>query len=263
MKQIHLLLAILILTGCSKSLIPLPVSIVPERNNERLPQSSYGEYPSDYQKILKDYLQNNLLNHEDAKVEFVNTPAKLSISQLAKDTTGYRVCLSINARNNKSVYTGYKTHLFMLNNGEVKLHLFDSGLLKIPFNLCVVNDESKSIYLKEIPDIEEEVLIDQMDEIELKEPAKRIINDENIYILCDFVDLKRTFVFNEQNNIFSESKGINEFLYENIKFSTTHILGSNSQQEILINRVSGEAIVTEVGQEAISGNCSLLKDKKF
>ena len=93
MKQIHLLLAILILAGCSKSLIPLPVSIVPERNNERFPQSSYGEYPSDYQKILKDYLQNHLLNHEDAKVEFVNTPAKLSISQLAKDTTGYRVCL--------------------------------------------------------------------------------------------------------------------------------------------------------------------------
>ena len=123
-----------------------------------------------------------MLNHEDAKVEFVNTPAKLSISQLAKDTTGYRVCLSINARNNKSVYTGYKTHLFMLNNGEVKLHLFDSGLLKIPFNLCVVNDESKSIYLKEIPDIEEEVLIDQMDEIELKEPAKRIINLSLIHI---------------------------------------------------------------------------------
>tara|TARA_Y100000748_G_scaffold302563_1_gene305094 strand:- start:2967 stop:3755 length:789 start_codon:yes stop_codon:yes gene_type:complete len=262
MKQISLLLTVLILSGCAKSLIPMPVSVMPERNNERFPETAYGEYPSNYQKILKDYLQNNLLNHEDAKVEFINTPAKLSISQLASDTTGYRVCLSINSKNNKSVYTGYKTHLFIIKNDSVKLHLFDSGLLKIPFNLCVVNDESKSIYLKEIPDTEE-VTIDKMDEIELKKPAKRIISDENIYILCEFTDSKRTFVFNEKNNIFSESKGIDEFLYSSIRFSTTHILGSNSNEEILINRVSGEATVTEIGQKAILGNCKLLTDKKF
>ena len=263
MKYISISLLILVLTGCAKSLIPIPVSIVPEKNNERFPSASYGEYPSDYQSILKKYLQNNLLNHEDAKVEFINKPNRLSVSQLARDTTGYRVCLSINSKNNKSIYTGYKTHLFIINNSEVKLHLFDSGLLKIPFNLCVQNDDSKSIYLEEIPDIAEEVMIDEMDEIELDEPIKRIMKDENIYILCDFLESQRTYVFNEKNNLFSESKGINEVYYENIKFSTTHILGSNSIEEILINRISGEAIITAFDQGTVSGTCTLLKDKKF
>ena len=104
----------LIISACSKSLIPIPGSIVPEYSNKRLSAESYGEYPKNYQKILKDFLQQKLLNHESAKVEFINKPSQSSITQMGTDYNGYRLCLSINSKNGKSIYTGFKTHLFLI-----------------------------------------------------------------------------------------------------------------------------------------------------
>ena len=92
--------------------MPMTGLVMPERNTDRLSEESYGEYPEDYQKILKDFLQENLINHEGAKVEFINKPGKISITQMRNDYSGYRLCLSINSQNSKSIYTGFKTHLF-------------------------------------------------------------------------------------------------------------------------------------------------------
>ena len=137
------------------------------RNTERLSEESYGEYPEELSKILKDFLQQKLLNHESAKVEFINKPSKISITQMGSDYSGYRLCLSINSQNNKSIYTGFKTHLFIIKDSKVNLHLFDSGLLKIPFELCVDRKTSDSMFLNEIPDQPEEIKIDEMDTIDL------------------------------------------------------------------------------------------------
>ena len=238
----------------------MPVSVMPERNMERVPAESFGGYPDKYQKILKDYLQKNLLNHEDAKVEFINKPSKISITQMGNIYNGYRLCLSINSRNGKSIYSGYKTHLFLINNSEVKLHLFDSGLLKIPFELCIDTNESNTMFLNDIPDAVEEIPLNKMDTIDLtKEP----IDKSNIYILCKVEDMERTFYFNEFEGNFIESDGINEIILNGIKFSTTHILGSNKNEEILINRVSGSIIITQDSSKPKKGNCVLTDRKKF
>ncbi|MBT5406202.1 MAG: hypothetical protein HOL23_01360, partial [Gammaproteobacteria bacterium] len=66
MKKIVLISMALIITGCAKSLLPTGL-IMPEYNTEIVSDRSYGQYPENYQKILKDYLQKKLLNHEDAK----------------------------------------------------------------------------------------------------------------------------------------------------------------------------------------------------
>jgi len=264
MNKILLISLALIVSGCSKGLIPMPDLIMPERNSERVSEESYGEYPENYQKILKDFLQQTLINHESAKVEFINKPSKLSLSQMGSDYSGYRLCLSINSKNGKSIYTGYKTHLFIIKNSEVDLHLFDSGLLKIPFELCVDRKISDSIFLNEIPDQPEEIKIDEMDTIDLNQKSDSVLlNNKNIYILCETPQTKRTFYFNESKNIFVESIGINEKELEDVKFSTTHILGLNKSEEILINRVSGSLIVTAVGKDPVSGQCELLDVKKF
>ena len=265
MKNIVIQLSLLlILTGCAKSLIPMPISVMPERNTERVSSESYGDYPYKYQKIVKDFLQKNLLNHEDAKVEFINKPSKISVTQMGTDYNGYRLCLSINSRNGKSIYSGYKTHLFLINNSEVKLHLFDSGLLKIPFELCVDTNESNTLFLNEIPDEAEEIPLDKMDSIDLTdEPITKTVDKSNIYILCQLNDMERTFYFNEFDRKFVESEGINELLLNGIKFSNTHILGYNKNEEILINRVSGSVIITQDTSDPEKGNCSLLDRKKF
>ena len=264
MNKILLILLALIVSSCSKSLMPMADLFMPVHNTERLSEESYGEYPENYQKILKDFLQQNLVNHESAKVEFINKPRKHSITQMGSDYSGYRLCLSINSKNRKSIYTGYKTHLFIIKNSKVNLHLFDSGLLKIPFELCVDRKDTDVMFLNEIPDQPEEIKIDEMDTIDLNQKSDPVLlNNKNIYILCETPQTKRTFYFNESKNIFVESIGINEKELEDVKFSTTHILGLNKSEEILINMVSGSLIVTAAGKDPVSGQCELLDVKKF
>ena len=174
------------------------------------------------------------------------------------------MCLSINSRNSKNIYTGYKTHLFVINNGNVVMHLYDSGLLKIPFELCVERDESRTIYLEDIPDTNNEITIDEMDKIKItpdKEPEN--ISKLNTYILCDIDGYNRTFVFNENQRKFSESVGINEVKFINVKYSSTHIFGVLDDEEILINRVSGEISSVVNNERPKLGNCQLLDSRKF
>tara|TARA_B110000967_G_C18857655_1_gene548150 strand:+ start:12 stop:839 length:828 start_codon:yes stop_codon:yes gene_type:complete len=264
MYKILIISLALFIAGCSKGLIPMTGLLEPEQNKERLPSESYGEYPDNYQKILKDFLQKNLVNHETAKIEFINKPRQTSISQMGADYNGYRVCLSINSKNNKSIYTGYKTHLFVINSSKINLHLFDSGLLKIPFELCVDRKTSDSIFLNEIPDQPEEIKIDEMDTIDLNgEPDRELIIKKNIYILCEADGVERTFYFNEAKSLLAESIGINEVQFKDVKFSTTHILGSNNLEEILINRVAGSLIITRAEKDPVSGSCQILDAKKF
>ena len=242
----------------------MPVSVMPEKNTQRVSPESYGDYPERYQTILKDYLQNNLLNHEDAKVEFINKPAKISIRQMGKIYNGHRLCLSINSRNSKSIYSGYKTHLFLINDSKVELHLYDSGLLRIPFELCVDTNEANSIYLKEIPDDVEEILLDEMDTIDLNSDLEtKEIDQGNIYISCKINNNERTFFFNDSKNILIESVGIDEIALSDIKFSTTHILGYKNEEEILINRVSGSISIAQDIDTIMNGSCILLDKKKF
>ncbi len=236
---------------------------MPEIYDGRVAEDNYGEYPDNYQKILKNYLQKNIINHESAKVEFINKPAKLSIIQLGDIYTGHRICLSINSKNSKSIYTGFKTHLFIIKNSKVMLHLYDSGLLKIPFELCVNRKPSNSIFLNEIPDQPVDIKLDEMDTIDLEIEDKSSLIENNIYILCKLEDTERTFYFNESKNILVESIGINEIYFDNLKFSTTHILGNNETEEILINRVSGKLLLTEKDKKGVSGSCDLLTKKKF
>ena len=59
MNKFTILITILFLAGCAKSLIPMPNTLMPEVNRDVISAESYGPYPKNYQKILKDYLQEN------------------------------------------------------------------------------------------------------------------------------------------------------------------------------------------------------------
>ena len=170
---------------------------------------------------------NKLPYPDDARVEFVNKPGKLSINQLGNTYTGYRVCLSINARNQKNIFTGYKTHLFIIKDGVVSLHLFDSGLLKIPFELCVEVDDTKSILIDEI---DTESTIDKMDDVIIRDIPKQDSNIRDIFLSCIVDETERTFVFNENKQSFYEAIGLDKFNYS-VKFSKTHIFASNEERD--------------------------------
>ena len=61
---------------------------------------------------------------------------------------------------------------FIIKNSKIELHLYDSGLLQIPFELCVNRKASNSILLEEIPDYPEEIQLDEMDTIDLNSETK-------------------------------------------------------------------------------------------
>jgi hypothetical protein len=136
MKFIYYLLLTMLLVSCGK--IPSPSLITPSENTNSQ-KVSYGKAPSNYQKILKEHLIQKLKNYKTAKVEFINEPSKISIDHLGDTFSGYRVCLSINERIG-DYYRGYRNHFFLINQEQVILHLFDSGLLTIPFEYCVSRD---------------------------------------------------------------------------------------------------------------------------
>jgi len=156
-------LLLFIFSSCSK--IPTPSLLAPSEN-QNIQSVNFGDNPVNYQKILKEYLINSLRDYKTAKVEFVNTPSKMSISHLSNDYNGYRVCLSINEKKG-DFYVGYRNHFFLINNDRVNLHLFDSGLLTIPFEYCVSRNIDKEIYIDDIPDEKEQISIEGMDKIKL------------------------------------------------------------------------------------------------
>ena len=168
MKIYPFFLFLILLSSCSK--IPAPTLLSPSENNN-IQQVSFGEEPSNYQKILKDYLINTLANSKTAKIEFINAPSKISIDHLGSNYIGYRVCLSINQKKG-DYYLGYKNHFFLLNNNKVSLHLYDSGLLTIPFEYCVSRNIDRELYVDDIPDSQEEISVEGMDDIKLTSKEK-------------------------------------------------------------------------------------------
>ena len=168
MKIYSFFLFIILLSSCSK--IPAPSMISPSENTNIQPVS-FGEEPTNYQKILKDYLINNLENSKTAKIEFINAPSKISIDHLGNNYFGYRVCLSINQKRGEH-YLGYKNHFFLINKDEVSLHLYDSGLLTIPFEYCVSRNIDRELYVDDIPDNQNELSVEEMENIKLTSKEK-------------------------------------------------------------------------------------------
>ncbi len=163
MKFYSFFLFLILLSSCGK--IPAPALFSPSENYN-VQKVSFGEEPSNYQKILKDYLINTLENSKTAKIEFINAPSKISIDHLGSNYVGYRVCLSINQKRG-DYYIGYRNHFFLINNNEVSLHLYDSGLLTIPFEYCVSRNIDRELYVDDIPDNKEEISVEGMDNIKL------------------------------------------------------------------------------------------------
>ena len=117
----------------------------------------------------------------------------------------------------KTAITEAGVIIFMINNDEVTLHLYDSGLLTIPFEYCITRDVSKTMLVQNIPEkIESEQLeikkidkaksINDMDEskpsLAYVDPDYDSYSRGNKFILCNLNNDEITFVFNESNSTF-------------------------------------------------------------
>ena len=256
MKALYVILLTFTLASCGK--IPAP-SILSPSEDTNVQAVSFGVNPSNYQKILKDFLKSNLQNYQTAKVEFINKPSKIKIDHLGDTYIGYRVCLSINEKKGE-YYRGYRNHFFLINNDSVVLHLYDSGLLTIPFEYCVTRDTKKELFIDDIPEENEEITVDRMDEIDLEQEKTEPMVKGNTYIICRFDKFERTYVFNEASLTFREINKLEEISYS-VNFNDAYIIARYNNNELSINRVSGKATIE--GTESSNGQCNLTDRRKF
>ena len=254
MRLTYIFFFSLLLSACSK--IDAPSLISPSQNTQLL-NVNYGKSPENYQKILKNYLIKNLQDYKTAKVEFINEPAKLTIDHLGDTYAGYRLCLSINEQRG-DYYIGYRNHFFLIQNDDVKLHLFDSGLLTIPFEYCVTRDRSREIFIDDIPEVKEDIMVEKMDEIKIAKVERPEVG--NTYISCNFNDKDSTYVFNETNKTFKLFDKLEEKIF-NVTSNEAFIVASIGKIELSINRVTGKA--TYLTESLDNGQCKLTDRTKF
>ena len=255
MKLFSIIIVSIFITSCGH--IPAP-SLISPSEPENIKKVNYGDSPDNYQKILKNYLIQNLKNYKTARVEFINEPASLTIEHLGDTYSGYRVCLSINEQRG-DYYVGYRNHFFMINNNNVTLHLYDSGLLTIPFEYCVTRDTSREIFIDDIPEESKDIAVEKMDEVKIAKRDQDINIIGNTYIICNFNEQQKTYVFNESKSTFKLINKLEETAFS-VDFNDAFIVATRDNIELSINRVSGDA---KINNNLKSGNCNLTDKRRF
>ena len=146
----------------------------------------------------------------------------------------------------------------MIQDDEVKLHLFDSGLLTIPFEYCVTRDQSREIFIDDIPEVKEDIMVEKMDEIKIAKVERPEVG--NTYISCNFNDKDSTYVFNETNKTFKLFDKLEEKIF-NVTSNEVFIVASIGKLELSINRITGKA--TYLTDSLENGQCELTDRTKF
>ena len=146
----------------------------------------------------------------------------------------------------------------MIKDRRISLHLFDSGLLKIPFEYCVSRDTTNEMFIDDIPDQKEEISVEKMDDKKIITKRDKELKTGTTYILCDMNGSEFTYLFNEKNKIFKSVDGLVEENYM-VEFNEAFIIASSNNAKAKINRVSGKITINNT----IIGSCALLNKTMF
>lgn len=119
MKRIptHLILSLfatyMLITGCATT------KLTPEQ----AAKADYGEYPSDYQKIVEDHFSHSLFDPYSAHYRFEKPyqgfSTKAPIVGGGPDKFGWLVEVGVNAKNRLGGYVGEKQFRLLIKNGRV------------------------------------------------------------------------------------------------------------------------------------------------
>lgn len=112
MKQlITASLLVLLLTGCATSF------------QKPTAGTGYGAYPSNYQELIKGYMETSLIDPESARYRF-GTPRRAYANQGLLyggkvAWTGYAIPFFVNAKNRLGGYTGGSEYVALIRDGTV------------------------------------------------------------------------------------------------------------------------------------------------
>jgi len=79
----------------------------------------YGPYPSNYQELVTQWLNKQLIDPDSARIEWNGEPKPSEVGKGSEALSGYLVNFTVNARNRFGSYTGKQKHSVLIRNGEV------------------------------------------------------------------------------------------------------------------------------------------------
>lgn len=82
--------------------------------------ADYGAYPANYRELITAWLDSNLVDPNDVKIEWLSEPkpGELTVRKGLK-VSGFLVDFSVNARNVFGTHTGAQKHTALIRDGQV------------------------------------------------------------------------------------------------------------------------------------------------
>lgn len=88
-----------------------------------LAKADYGSKPTNYKKVIKEHIADNLIDPESARFTKFSKPQKSWMSEFQGFKNfkyyGWLVCVDVNAKNSFGGYTGKKTYVALLRGDKV------------------------------------------------------------------------------------------------------------------------------------------------
>ena len=96
------------------------VALTPQASAETQPDTArYGPYPANYKEIVTQWLNEQLIDPDSARIEWNGDPKPADLGKDGEHLYGYLVNFTVNARNRFGGYTGKQKHAVLIRNGEV------------------------------------------------------------------------------------------------------------------------------------------------
>lgn len=101
------------------SLCLATTACVQKLTEDEIKNADYGEYPANYEKIVKDYYEDIAKDPESMKYKKITEPKKLWYRFFNDYYFGYITCVTANGKNSFGAYTGYTTEGLLIKDNKV------------------------------------------------------------------------------------------------------------------------------------------------
>lgn len=186
---------------------------------------SFGKQPADYKKIVKTYLDKKRNGSPIGleNIDFLNEPNKYIYERFTQEQFGYRVCALIPNEN----MDGIRSHFFLIKNGKVIKHAYDSGMISLSDKFCNTVMLASERKVKALPAVTP-VAAKAVDEAGFK------------YISCQSKNNELLFAFNpERKELLQQNDGKQVAKFNIQTLSETFIVATTIDSRVSINRISG------------------------
>lgn len=208
---------------------------------------SFGERPTNYKKIVKTYLdkKRNGPALDLNKVDFLNEPNKYIYERFTQEKFGYRVCALIPTESMEEL----RSHFFLINNGKVIKHAYDSGMISLSNKFCNTVMLASERRVKAAPVVT---------------PAVKPVDEDDFkYISCQAKSKEIFFAFNPiKQQLLEQNDGETIAEFDIQQLSETYIVAVNKGSRISINRISGTMLYQTEGIES-QAQCELTSQQRF